>query len=52
MKNSVLNNNTGMNMKNQKVVLYLVKVVIQLNDSCNNIYIDRKISKGLNYVYK
>ena len=48
MKNERLNNtNTLMNIKNQKVILYLTKVVIQLNYSCNNIIPDEKFQRAI-----
>ena len=48
MKNERLNNtNTLMNIKNQKVILYLTKVVIQLNYSCNNIIPDKKFQRAI-----
>ena len=48
MKNESLNNNnTLMNIKNQKVILYLTKVVIQLNYSCNNIITDEKFQRAI-----
>ena len=48
MKNERLNNtNTLMNIKNQKVILYLTKVVIQLNYSCNNIIPDEKFKRAI-----
>ena len=48
MKNENLNNtNTLMNIKNQKVILYLTKVIIQLNYSCNNIIPDEKFQRAI-----
>ena len=48
MKNESLNNtNTLMNIKNQKVILYLTKVVMQLNYSCNNIIPDEKFQRAI-----
>lgn len=48
MKNENLNNtNTLMNIKNQKVILYLTKVVMQLNYSCNNIIPDEKFQRAI-----
>lgn len=48
MKNESLNNtNTLMNIKNQKVILYLTKVVLQLNYSCNNIIPDEKFQRAI-----
>ncbi len=46
--NNILNNNDKlMNIKNQKVVLYLAKVVIQLNHSCNNIIPEEKFQRAI-----
>lgn len=48
MKNESLNNtNTLMNIKNQKVILYLTKVVMQLNYSCNNIISSEKFQRAI-----
>lgn len=48
MKNENLNNtNTLMNIKNQKVILYLTKVVMQLNYFCNNIIPDEKFQRAI-----
>lgn len=48
MKNESLNNtNTLMNIKNQKVILYLTKVVMQLNYSCNNIIPNEKFQRAI-----
>lgn len=48
MKNESLNNtNTLMNIKNQKVILYLTKAVMQLNYSCNSIILDEKFQKAI-----
>ena len=47
MNNENLNNNTLMNIKNQKVILYLTKVVMQLNYSCNNIIPDEKFQRAI-----
>ena len=48
MKNESLNNtNTLMNIKNQKVILYLTKAVMQLNNSCNSIILDEKFQKAI-----
>lgn len=48
MNNNISNKNTVMNFKNQKVVLYLTKVVMQLNYSCNNIISEEKFQKAIN----
>lgn len=48
MKNEFLNNtNTLMNIKNQKVILYLTKVVMQLKYFCNNIIPDEKFQRAI-----
>lgn len=48
MKNeSLINTNTLMNIKNQKVILYLTKVVMRLNYSCNNIIPDEKFQRAI-----
>ena len=47
MKNGSLNNiNILINIKNQKVILYLTKVVMQLNYSCNSIISDEKFQRA------
>lgn len=48
MKSDVSNNKEAlMNIKNQKVILYLTKVVMQLNYSCNNIIKNEKFQKAI-----
>ena len=48
MKNKNLNNTyTLMNIKNQKVILYLTKIIMQLNYSCNNIIPDEKFQRAI-----
>lgn len=42
VNNNILDNNTLMNIKNQKIVLYLTKQIILLNHTCNNIIPDEK----------
>lgn len=42
-----MNNNSLMNIKNQKVILYLTKVVMQLNYSCNNIISNEKFQRAI-----
>jgi len=42
-----MNNNTLMNIKNQKIVLYLTKQVILLNHSCNNIIPEEKFQRAI-----
>lgn len=36
-----------MNIKNQKIILYLTKVVMQLNYSCNNIIKEEKFQRAI-----
>lgn len=45
--NTINNNNALMSIKNQKVVLYLTKVVMQLNYSCNNIIPNEKFQRAI-----
>lgn len=48
MNNGVSNNNDRlMNIKDQKVVLYLTKQVIQLNYFCNNIISTEKFQRAI-----
>jgi len=48
MKYDNLNNNkTLKDIKNQKVVLYLAKQVLQLNYSCNNIINEEKFQRAI-----
>ena len=42
-----MNNNTLMNIKNQKLYLYLTKQVILLNHSCNNIIPEEKFQRAI-----
>ena len=42
-----MNNNTLMNIKNQKIVLYLTKQVIILNHYCNNIIPEEKFQRAI-----
>ena len=47
MNNNILSNEALMNIKNQKVVLYLTKQVIQLNYYCNNIIPEEKFKRAI-----
>ncbi len=48
MNNGASNNNDRLlNIKNQKVVVYLTKQVMQLNYCCNNIISDEKFQRAI-----
>lgn len=47
MNNNILSSEALMDIKNQKVVLYLTKQVIQLNYYCNNIIPEEKFKRAI-----
>ncbi len=45
--NNLESNDILMNIKNEKVILYLTKAVMQLNYSCNNIIKEEKFQRAI-----